>query len=251
MSNLIKSGFVTYDRLEKRVINSDRKSGLKPLILERIQEIPEPEDESEVEDGPDMEALKQQAEALLIDARRQSENIIKEAKLQARALKDQALLEGKEKGYREGKKKAEKEIKQLEQQLQEQIQRTQEEYEEQIQSLEPQFAEVLIGLLYKLTNCLIEDKKDIVIYLINQALTGIERSRNFIIHVSKEDYGFVVSHSETIKEKVGNKGEMEIIEDVSLEQNQCLIEADSKIIDCSLDVQLEELTKNIQMLAIG
>ena len=44
--------------------------------------------------------------------------------------------------------------------------------------------------------------------------------------------------------------ELEITEDASLSANQCIIETDNKIVDCSLDAQLDNLREQIRMLAM-
>ena len=41
-----------------------------------------------------------------------------------------------------------------------------------------------------------------------------------------------------------------MIEDESLQAAQCIIETDSKMIDCSLDVQLKNVQEQIKMLSI-
>ena len=43
---------------------------------------------------------------------------------------------------------------------------------------------------------------------------------------------------------------MEIGLDKTLEKNQCVIEMDNGIIDCSLDVQLEALKQDLKLLSI-
>ena len=49
---------------------------------------------------------------------------------------------------------------------------------------------------------------------------------------------------------MGSDKELDIIEDASLMHNQCIIDLDSKIIDCSLDVQLDNLKEQLRMLAM-
>lgn len=52
-------------------------------------------------------------------------------------------------------------------------------------------------------------------------------------------------------EKCVSEGvEFDITEDDSLKENQCIIETDQRIIDCSLDVQLQNLKDQIKMLTI-
>ena len=47
---------------------------------------------------------------------------------------------------------------------------------------------------------------------------------------------------------VGN-ATMEIIEDVSLHKNECLIETEGGIFDCGLGTQLSELTRKLKLLS--
>ena len=42
---------------------------------------------------------------------------------------------------------------------------------------------------------------------------------------------------------------LEIISDLSLEGNQCIIETDTGIFDCSMDVQLKNLIKDLKSLS--
>ncbi len=45
------------------------------------------------------------------------------------------------------------------------------------------------------------------------------------------------------------EGSIEIVEDVTMKKNQCIIETGSGMYDCSLDVQLENLIEEIKMLS--
>ena len=44
--------------------------------------------------------------------------------------------------------------------------------------------------------------------------------------------------------------EFDILEDASLSANQCIIETEDKMIDCSLDVQLQNLQEKLHTLAL-
>ena len=47
------------------------------------------------------------------------------------------------------------------------------------------------------------------------------------------------------------KGEnqIEVVEDLTLKQNECLIETEGGVFDCSLDIQLEDLISDIKVLS--
>ena len=45
------------------------------------------------------------------------------------------------------------------------------------------------------------------------------------------------------------RGTVEIIEDISLRQGECMIETDGGIFDCGVDTQLAELTNRLRVLS--
>ena len=78
----------------------------------------------------------------------------------------------------------------------------------------------------------------------------IEGSQDYIIHVSPEDYPFVSMSKNKLSEVLGNKSAtVEIIEDMTLKKNECMVETDGGIYDCSLDSQLEALRKELLLLS--
>ena len=48
---------------------------------------------------------------------------------------------------------------------------------------------------------------------------------------------------------VSKDTQIEITEDSALKRNECLIETDAGVFDCSLDVQLDNLIKDIRLLS--
>lgn len=58
-------------------------------------------------------------------------------------------------------------------------------------SLEPKYADIVAGLVEKITGVVCRDKKDIIVYLIDNALhgnlQGAEKTKNITLHISKAD----------------------------------------------------------------
>ena len=71
-----------------------------------------------------------------------------------------------------------------------------------------------------------------------------------MLRVSKDDITEVSAKRNDFVKAVKADTEFEIMEDNSLSANQCIIETDNKIIDCSLDAQLDSLCDQIRMLAL-
>ena len=55
----------------------------------------------------------------------------------------------------------------------------------------------------------------------------------------------VSGHKAELKEQLPEQTEFDILEDASLSANQCIIETEDKMIDCSLDVQLQNLQEKL------
>ena len=42
---------------------------------------------------------------------------------------------------------------------------------------------------------------------------------------------------------------MDIVEDAAMKKNQCIIESDTGVYDCSLDIELNNLIRDIKLLS--
>lgn len=193
--------------------------------------------------------IEEEMQILLNGAKKQAKNILEEAKKQADKEKQILLRQSKEDGYKAGKAQAEKEIELLKTELEHEKEQLHREYEQKLEEIEPEVVSLLIALLKKLTGVVLEEKKEIIIYLVEQALLGLENSNLLIIRVSKEDYDLVFSKKTEIKGKLKEDTVLEVTEDPLLLKSHCLIETESRIIDCSLDVQLNNLIEDLLLLA--
>ena len=89
-----------------------------------------------------------------------------------------------------------------------------------------------------------------VIHLLKNTLQKMEGCSEYLIHVSRDDLAFVSIQKNTLLEAGGVvNANFDIIEDVTLKKNQCLIETENGIFDCSLGVELKELKKQLLLLS--
>ena len=276
MSNLIKSVYFSVDPSKVRLIDSDEHIEEHiPTIYNREEEAEDfhfqtfGESLSEDEEGKDYSdglsvismddvareereklsaEMEQERESILLSARQEAEEIIEQAKKQAGTIQEQARAEGEKLGREDGKMQAAMELEQKRQELEEEYQGRCQELEEQREELEPVFANLVASLVKKITGVVCENKKEVILYLIGNAVRNLEKTKQIIIRVSKKDMGRVSSKKSTFKAIAKEVEELDIIEDASLEENQCIIETDNKIIDCSLDAQLENLEEHVKML---
>lgn len=186
---------------------------------------------------------------VLNEARAQADEIIAEANRAAENIRNQAYDTGFAQGIEEGKRQGAVLLEEKRAALAQDYNRRLKLLEEQEKELEPHFASIIAGLVEKLTGVICENKKDVIVHLINKALKNLEKTSRIVLRVSKEDIAVVSSKRGEIMKYIREGTEFEIVEDAGLMLNQCIIETDNRIIDCSLDTQLDNLREHIKMLA--
>lgn len=202
----------------------------------------------------------QQAAASLENANAEAERIIEEARLQAEQIiadanknADAAFEEAKQNGYYEGNEKAQEEMNikqaQLEAEFDNKRKELEKEYNNLKESIEPELVEVITDVFRKVTGVVAEDNQEIILHLINDVMHNADGSRDYVIKVSPDDYKFLVNNQGKIYCAMSREVNIDIVEDATLERNQCMIETNTGIFNCSLDIELNNLIKNIKLLS--
>ena len=190
------------------------------------------------------------ARAELATVKEQADAMIEDAKSQIGAMQMKAYEEAKSQGYQEGERLGRQEADaQINEYLAKKKQ-LEDEYEKKIEELEPEFIETLTGIYEHIFKVDLTRYRDLVANLLVNAMQNIENTRNFLVHVSKEDYEGVMADKDRIRaEAGGNSVSVEFVEDATLSRSQCLIETENGIYDCSLDTQLSELSRKLKLLS--
>ena len=230
-------GGLTGEKIDTQEYDEDAEGG----ILKASEDVPA---------GPTPEELREQAEAELEAARQEAEQIRRMASADAARERQEAAEEGRRIGYDEGYQMAQSEADRMRRELEEERSRMEMEYEQLIEELEPQFIDTITAVYNHVFQVELENEKNILVHLIETTLRKIESSRTFIVHVSKDDYAYVNTRKKALaEESVGERGIVEVIEDITLHKNECMIETDGGIFDCGVGTQLEELTAKLKLLS--
>lgn len=217
--------------------------GFKVGLFAREVEITEEETkEEEPEISP---------EEIIKNAQEEAEQILEEAKGQAEEIKKEAYQEASKAGYDEGYKSALADVKEQKDKLELQKDKMIQDYQEQLNQMEPMLVDAITTVVQNVFKVKFEDNRNIIVHLIKIALGQIESNKDFIIKVSKSDYPFVLKYKEVLDKSNTKDSNINIVEDSSLSKNQCLIETDGGVFDCSLDVQLDNLTKTLKILSLS
>ena len=166
--------------------------------------------------------------------------------------KDRALAreEGRAEGYNEGKAMAQAEMVEAAAQIEQEKNALRQQYEDMVDDLEPKFVHTLTSIYEKIFEVDLSGHKELIINLLHNAMLHVEGSRNYMIHVSHEDYEYVVSNRDKLKtESMVAEAVIDIVEDVTMKAGDCMIETDGGIFDCSLGTELALLRKKLELLS--
>ena len=194
---------------------------------------------------------KEEAAQILQDAQAQAAQIHEQAVNEAEQLREQARQDG----YRDGHETATQEAMQ-QKQIQDDAyaskeQELQKRYEETLANLEPQLLDTILQVFDEVFTMQFSGKREMLLQLVRHAMRGIRETKYYKIRVCESEVDFLREHKRELQEKVGDDVTIEIVMDPGLTESQCVIDADSGVYDCSLDVELDNLTRDLKSLAIG
>jgi len=197
----------------------------------------------------DLEASAAQAESIIEKANIESDSILYEAHNNADIIKKEAYLEGKEKGLEDAKTEIGQQISKYQTEHEQFKIEMQQQYDAMKSKMEPELVGVITDVFKKVINIISDNNEEIILDLVNSVMHNTEVSREFVIKVSTDDYKFLINNQGKIYCAMSKEVQIEIVEDLSMAKNQCVIESDIGVYDCSLDIQLKNLIKDIKLLS--
>lgn len=263
LPNIIKSNRVFISDSDIKVIDSNDRDDFLPISFKQVVEINSEEQDSE--NGiTNEEALYQMStkknaseklhemqsftETMLEDAQKEAERLKVEALTDAQKEIDQLKEQAVNEGYAEGLAKGEQEIAQKTAQLEQKEQELIASYDNKLEEMQGNVTNLLIALVQKITGVVIEEKS-IILYLVSDAVKSQSACNEFRISVSKADFNEVNEHIDELQELVRSTAQITIIENPELVKNQCKIETEKNIIDCSMETKLSNLIMALKLLA--
>lgn len=287
MSNLFKGAFISFDESDARIIDNNELANKKieefqeqelkrqrAMMAEDEGFSPEGDENSDFSPGIDMEQLDQLTEDQSIlgapnedpqfdmeamqaeidfklqQASEQAEAIINDAQNQAEEIKQGAMEQGHQEGYDAGYQEGMAAVESLKADIEAQREGLEKEYQMLVDELEPEMVDVLTQIYEHVLGIELRDDKGIILHLLKNTLSRIEPGNDLIVHVSSDDYDEVMDEKEALNACVTSPNTtMEIIEDPLLKENECMIESDSGVFDCSLGVELSEISRKLKLLS--
>ena len=287
MSNLFKAGFVSFDQGEARIIDSNElankkieafqeqelkrqraqmaseegyEEGEEPvdfipgLEMEQLNQLTEDQGVIEPMQSSDpqfdMEAMQAEIDFKIQQAQEQADAIIQEANEQADTIRNNAIDQGRREGYDAGYQEGVAAAESLKAEIEQQREGLEKEYQQLVDELEPEMVDILTQIYEHVFGIELREDKAIILHLLKSTLSRIEPGNDLIVHVSSDDYDEVIDERDSLDACITSPNTtMEIIEDPLLKENECMIESDSGVFDCSLGVELSEISRKLKLLS--
>ena len=197
-----------------------------------------------------LDAAHMEAERIIDTAKASAAKIEGDALAKADSVTEEARNKGFESGYSEGMSKAAQEMQDMREALDKEKEELEELYQKRLNDMEPELVETITDVYEHILKTDLKIHKTIAGHLVANALRNIEGARSFFIHISKDNFDYVNSRKGLLEEAVKVPGSIiEIMEDISLPPDSCMIETDGGIFDCSLGTELSELSTKLRMLS--
>lgn len=288
-SNLLKRGYTNVNQDEKRVIDTNELVERRIRELSVQMQRPEHAGFVSGLEAPavDVEALladtdeavaqgnvikakdesekilqaKEEASRLLAEARKDADVLMEQAKQHVAQLEQDAririeqermqlLEQARQQGMQEGMEQAAREAESARREMEASKKQMEEEYDRLVEELEPKFVDTITGIYEHIFHVELSSYREVLSYLISNTIRKIEGNRVFLIHVSKEDYPYISMQKKQIAASAtAPNSSVEVVEDMTLSKNECLIETDGGIFDCGLGTQLTELCQKLKLLS--
>nr|WP_196810113.1 FliH/SctL family protein [Butyrivibrio sp. WCD3002] len=201
-----------------------------------------------------LDEIQAQIDEQLRMADEQAKQIVADAQAQAEEIRNQAMEEGKAAGYDEGYQQGVAEAQQLkidaEAEIEEEKNKLQADFQQLVSTIEPDMVDALTSVYEHVFNVEFKENKDIILHLIRTTLSKMDSGVDIILHISSDDYDLVSDEKPALEEAMASpNSSLEIIEDPLLKENECIIESEGGVFDCSLGVELSELARKLKLLS--
>lgn len=269
MSNLLKGGFVVRKEDSRVIDYNDLVASKLEKLSEETQFVPVKEfKQVEHEEGEagfveglnaeELEVIMEEEseekpqlspEEMYEETKKEVEKLLEDARTEAEMIRNEAYEMARKKGYEAGYNEGMSEVETMKQEVLQKEETLLADYNAKVDELEPLLVEKVADLMEYVFRVQFSTSRAMIMHILSGTLGKINNSKEFIVHVSHEDVAVVKANHDRILAMVPNAVSVEVAEDPALVKNQCLVETDGGVYDCSLDVQMEKLIKSIKTLS--
>ena len=252
MSNLIKSRKVVDLGVPVNVGVSYSFNGSKNTIIEKVTKLPH---QTNTEEKKINNAPVPKEEVPKISKEEIIQKYTDEAKAKAKEIYDAEVR----RAYEEGKAKAEAEAlviienaKVERESILDEVVKLKEdaisEYKEELKNSEKDILNLSLDIVEKIINYEVNRSDDYVLGIVKDALDRVLNKKDVILKLSTADYYTILSNKKYLVANVKGFGEIDIVQDESMEPGSCIVDTPLGVIDGGIQVRMDNIQKEIMKM---
>ena len=121
-------------------------------------------------------------------------------------------------------------------------------YKEEIRNAEKDLLDLSLDIVEKIINYEVDRSDEYVLGIVKDSLDRVMNKNDVILKLSTADYYTVLSNKKYLMANVKGFGEIEIVQDESLDPGTCLVDTPLGVIDGSIQVRMDNIQKEIMKM---
>ena len=164
----------------------------------------------------------------------------------AEAGKQQGYAAGLQQGLAEAKRQMSEQLKQTADICNAMVAAAEQDARRILLESEPKIIELVLAISRKIICDEVEERPAVVLGLVRGALERVRDQNQIVIHVSPEDYEFILQSRQILQSVVGAERSLTLTADAVLGKGGCLIETSFGTVEAGIDTQLESIRRVLQ-----
>ena len=217
-------------------------------VAESVSVTPKPSAEEKAAAAADtiLRNAKAGADQLLADAMQEIARLKSIAVEETETLKRQAIAEGSQQGLAEANQRMLDQLQQTAERCNELLATATQEAKQIVLAAERQIIELVMAITRKIISDELEERPEIILGVVREALGRVRDQDHLNIHVSLDDYERILQSRNELQSIVGSEKSFTVTADTVLERGGCLIETSFGTVEAGIDTQLESIRKALQ-----
>ncbi len=256
LSNLIKSERVVDIGTPVNVGVSYVINETSSIILEKTNKVIKNEVKKEQPTVPTVEPPQDEVvTAPTISKEEIMEQYIKEAEAKAKAQYEAQMKKAFEEGMEKAKIESASIIEQAKAEydkILEEVVKIKEdainEYKNDIKSNEKEIVELAMDIAEKIINYEVDKSDNYILGIVEDAVNRVVNKKDVTVRLATQDYYTIQASKKILVSKIKGFGEIELIQDESLDMGSCIVDTPLGVIDGSLQVRMDNIQREINKM---
>lgn len=122
------------------------------------------------------------------------------------------------------------------------------EYKDEIKNAEKDLLDISLDIVEKIINYEVDKSDNYVLGIVKDSLDRVLSKKDVVLKLSTSDYYTVLSNKKQLIANVKGFGEIEIVQDESMEPGTCIVDTPLGVIDGSIQVRMDNIQKEIMKM---